>query len=242
MVSFFSKNLAGAETLGDKLRHLRAEEGLSLADIAKTTKVRLDYLNYLETGQYEKLPGEVYIRNFLKLYAQALRVDPSKVLAMYDNEQQVYQHVKPSQVSYIAPKGVEQPVLFSPKLIKRGLIILGALILIAYLAVEVHGIVSPPTLSIDSPTDNLVIDQRTVLVSGQAEKESKIYINGEEILSDPSGRFEETLDLQAGINVIKITAKKKHSKESVILRNIRVKEDEKDSQRNHLSKIGQSNN
>ena len=225
-MTFFSKNLAGTETLGDKLLHLRKEERLSLKELSQIIRVRIDYLSYLESGQYEKLPGEVYVRNFLKLYAKALRIDPGKVLTMYDNEQRVYREVKPSQVSYTAPGEVSQPaVFFSPKLIKRGLICLGVIILTVYFAQEILGIISPPDLTIETPPDNLVTAERTIIVRGQAEKEAKIYINSEEILADVEGRFEEKLDLQSGINVIKISAKKKHSKESVVLRKIRVEDD-----------------
>lgn len=247
-MTFFSKNLAGAETLGDKLLHLRKEDGLSLKELSQMIKVRIDYLSYLESGQYEKLPGEVYVRNFLKLYAQALKIDSQKVLTMYDGEQSVYQHVKPSQVSYIVPGEVSQPaVFFSPKLIKRGLICLGMIILTVYFAREISGIISPPDLTIDTPPDNLVIVQKTIIVRGQAEKEAKIYINNEEILAGAEGRFEEELDLQSGINVIKISAKKKHSKESVVLRKIRVEDDKAllwgGSKRGSQSiKIGQFNN
>lgn len=241
-MNFFSKNLAGTETLGDKLTHLRQEEGLSLIEVSQMTRIRLDYLSFLEKGQYDQLPGEVYVRNFLKQYAQALKVDPNKVLSLYDQEQMVYQKVKPNPVSYIAPKTVDSPpLIFSHRQIKKFLIALGVLALVIYLSFEIHGIISPPKLTVESPQDNLVTNQRTVIVSGWTEKESKIYINGEEILADASGRFEESLDLQTGINVIKISAKKKHGKESVILKNIRLEEGTGSSQTNQLSKIGQFN-
>lgn len=235
MKNFFSKNIKGSETLGDKLRQLREEEGASLADVSQATKIRLEYLSYLEQGQYEKLPGEVYIRNFLKQYAGALRIDPEKVLALYEKEQTVYRQVKPPKFKEAGPHGIDQPkLIFSPSLVKKSLIVLAVAVLVFYLAIEVHGIISPPGLTVESPPDNLVTNQRTVVVSGQVEGESKVYINGQEVLGNPEGMFEETLDLQSGVNVITITAKKKHSKESRILRKIMVEKNDQNSLRTSL--------
>jgi len=74
--------------LGDLLRSARAHNDLELSDIAEVTHVRKEYLRALEEGRYPDLPEDVYTRNFLKLYAQAVGLDGHEVLELYRRERQ----------------------------------------------------------------------------------------------------------------------------------------------------------
>jgi cytoskeletal protein RodZ len=69
--------------LGEILRQAREAKGLSLAQVEKAIKIRSTYLQALEDGQYELLPAAVYIKGFLKNYAQFLGLDPQEVLSLY---------------------------------------------------------------------------------------------------------------------------------------------------------------
>lgn len=72
--------------LGDTLRGLRLEKGLSLDDIAFRTKVRKDYLQALEEGRYDLLPAETYLKGFLVSYANAVDFSSVKILDLYSSE------------------------------------------------------------------------------------------------------------------------------------------------------------
>ncbi len=74
--------------LGRLLKEARAERGLELSDIAELTHVRQDYLRALEEGRYGDLPEDVYSRNFVRLYAQAVGVPTSQALDIYQSERQ----------------------------------------------------------------------------------------------------------------------------------------------------------
>ena len=52
-----------------KLAALRIRKGISLAQIEEETRIRVEYLNAIEQGQFEKLPDGVYRINYLKQYA-----------------------------------------------------------------------------------------------------------------------------------------------------------------------------
>lgn len=58
--------------LGDHLRQCRDEKGLSLEQIAATTKIQRRLLQAIESGQMDVLPESVYIRGLLKRFAEAL--------------------------------------------------------------------------------------------------------------------------------------------------------------------------
>lgn len=66
--------LHGSElhTAGLRLREAREQQGLTLDDAARVTRVSKAYLAAIEEGQYEKMPSEAYARGFLRNYARYL--------------------------------------------------------------------------------------------------------------------------------------------------------------------------
>ncbi len=72
--------------LGRTLREAREDKDLELRDLAEITSVRLTHLEALEAGDYRRLPEEVYSKNFIKLYAQAVGLDPARMLLLYGHE------------------------------------------------------------------------------------------------------------------------------------------------------------
>ncbi|NLG85516.1 MAG: helix-turn-helix domain-containing protein [Firmicutes bacterium] len=69
---------------GDFLRRAREEKGISLEEVQRRTKIRRRYLEALEEGDLQIIPGEVYLRGFLQNYAEAVGLSPRQVLAFYD--------------------------------------------------------------------------------------------------------------------------------------------------------------
>lgn len=72
--------------LGALLKTARQEKGLSLDDIQEQTKIRKRYLEALEEGDYDVLPGKFYIRAFIKNYAECVGLDADEVLRHYQVE------------------------------------------------------------------------------------------------------------------------------------------------------------
>jgi len=76
----------GTRSLGQTLRDARLDKGLDLKDVAGSTRVRSQYLLALEESDYDALPENVYTRNFIRLYAQALDLDAAALLEQYNLE------------------------------------------------------------------------------------------------------------------------------------------------------------
>ncbi len=74
------------ERLGDRLRAGRERAGLELSELAQRTHVRRAYLEALEDGRYADLPEDVYTRNFVRLHAQTVGLDPAPLLDLYVRE------------------------------------------------------------------------------------------------------------------------------------------------------------
>ncbi|WP_170145318.1 helix-turn-helix domain-containing protein [Ammoniphilus oxalaticus] len=66
--------------LGNTLKDARLKKGLQLEDIQNITKIQKRYLEAIEEGNLEILPGHFYARAFVKSYAEAVGLDPDVVL------------------------------------------------------------------------------------------------------------------------------------------------------------------
>lgn len=69
--------------VGRLLRDQREALGLSLSDVAQRLRIRRPYIEAIEAGRFDELPGAAYIPAFLRAYAVHLGLDPVKVLAAY---------------------------------------------------------------------------------------------------------------------------------------------------------------
>ncbi len=61
--------------LGKRLQEERERQGLTLEDIGEKTHIRTRYLEEIEAGDYSHMPGEVYLKGFIRSYAEALGLD-----------------------------------------------------------------------------------------------------------------------------------------------------------------------
>ncbi len=75
---------AAADTPGRELRRLRERGGVSLADIARRTKIRPAILEALEGEVWDELPAPVFVRGFVLQVARYLRApDPEDLSRRY---------------------------------------------------------------------------------------------------------------------------------------------------------------
>jgi cytoskeleton protein RodZ len=69
--------------VGRLLRDQREARALSIEDVAKRLRIRRPYLEAIEQGRFDQLPGAAYIPAFLRAYATYLELDAEKVLTAY---------------------------------------------------------------------------------------------------------------------------------------------------------------
>jgi hypothetical protein len=58
--------------LGARIRTIREERGLHLDDIVEMTRIRKQFLEGIERGDYAEFPGDVYVRGFVRTYLKTL--------------------------------------------------------------------------------------------------------------------------------------------------------------------------
>jgi len=65
------------------LRAERQKRDVSLEHIAEVTRIPMRSLQLLEAGEFEALPGDVFVRGFVKAYADCLELDTPEVIERY---------------------------------------------------------------------------------------------------------------------------------------------------------------
>lgn len=94
--------------IGEQLRTAREAKGLSISDIEKATKIQGRYLEAIENNEFDKLPGDFYVRAFIRQYAQVVGLDGKELLSQYSGniEEELEEHEKEVE----AEKQEEEPV------------------------------------------------------------------------------------------------------------------------------------
>lgn len=67
--------------IGHLLRRARQERGASLEDAEKATRIRKDYLQKLESDDHAAMPEPIYVRSFVRAYADYLGLDGDRLAA-----------------------------------------------------------------------------------------------------------------------------------------------------------------
>ncbi|QQR73547.1 MAG: helix-turn-helix domain-containing protein [Holophagales bacterium] len=68
---------------GTWLRRQREARGVSLREIADSTRISLRYLEALETDRFDALPAPVFAKGFLREYARVVGLDPDEVVNLF---------------------------------------------------------------------------------------------------------------------------------------------------------------
>lgn len=66
------------------LATIRRNRGISLEQIAESTKISVRSLQAIEQGEFRKLPGGIYNTSYIRQYARAIDYDEAAILAVYN--------------------------------------------------------------------------------------------------------------------------------------------------------------
>src|SRR5690242_12041399 len=88
-------------SVGQHLKGLREAKRMSLAEVSRATRVPVSSVERIEANRFDELPGEVFVRGFLRAYARALDVSADDVLARYTASR---------RVAWVTPLPITSPV------------------------------------------------------------------------------------------------------------------------------------
>ena len=71
--------------IGNSLREARLRQDLEFIEVEQATKIRGKYLRALEDEQFDILPGQTYVKGFLRTYAEYLGLDGQLYVDEYNS-------------------------------------------------------------------------------------------------------------------------------------------------------------
>lgn len=164
--------MVAIKTIGQVLKEKRTALGLGLSEAEKLTQVQKLYIVALETDDYKALPGEFYIKAYLKQYAEKLGLNAERIIQAYDEGkgitvedkediQETYHFVKPSD--RVDPDDEEEEKTWRHYVPIISLSLVAVLILISVIIAVVMNRPETPNLITNdySLTDSSVSESKT---------------------------------------------------------------------------------
>jgi cytoskeletal protein RodZ len=205
------------KTVGSILREARISKKLSFEQAELSTRIRLKFLQAIESDDYSSLPSLSYAKGFVKNYSEYLGLDSNKVLAFFRR-----QTTDVSKFSLLPKKDTMTRSEFqlTPGRFLAGILIVLALIFLGYLGLQYKKLNQPPGLSVDAPANQLVVQERRVDVFGKTDSDATVTVNGINVVVRGDGKFFDQISLESGVNKITIVATSRFGKSSTIIREV----------------------
>src|SRR6187200_2008939 len=77
------------DSIGRYLKRTREGKAMSVEELARATRIPVTSIERIEADHFDDLPGEVFVRGFLKAYARAVSLSVDEVLARYTASRRV---------------------------------------------------------------------------------------------------------------------------------------------------------
>lgn len=87
-------------SFGYYLKAIRVEKGISLDEVSEKTRIRIDYLLLIEKEDHDRLPSEVFVKGFLRAYAEAIGIDGVEAVRRYISSLNAYQANERSEADF----------------------------------------------------------------------------------------------------------------------------------------------
>ncbi|MBP6942621.1 MAG: helix-turn-helix domain-containing protein [Candidatus Buchananbacteria bacterium] len=187
--------IATLQSVGAYLRAARHERGVSLDTAARELLIPFKYLEALEHDRSTALPKDE-APELRRRYAEYVGLDAAALDRVAADQGQV----------------PGRKLMLTARQTRRLVVVLGMIAIAIFLVIKIERIFLPPMLAVEAPADGTSVGVPQLVVNGRSEPEAEVVINNKPVPITTEGRFETTIDLQKGLNLIKITAKKRYGR------------------------------
>ncbi len=208
------------KTVGQLLKQARTRQNLSLEAVADITKIRLDYLQAIESDQFHRLPSATFVKGFIQNYAKSVGLDPAITLAVFRRD------FDQNQQGKIIPRGLTNPLktpsrFWNPRTTTLSLAFVLILLLAFYAISQLLTLTGAPQLSLTYPQEGETLTP-LVDVSGKTTTDATVTVNQTPVSLSLDGSFQTTLNLSPGHHTIIITASSREGKTRTLTRSVLV--------------------
>lgn len=220
---FTAKPVEDLPSFGAKLKNAREEAGLTKEKVSQLLSLPVRYVQNLEEEEIEKMPADVYAKGFLRKYAKLLALDEVELVSEYEKEARIVSHLK-GQPHQALPFLMARRLVVTPKSVSWSLAAIVIFFIAGYFFYQLHFLLSPPSLVLQEPAQtDFMTSESLAVFKGQTDPGAKLTINGQQSYIDKDGKFEQTIGLTPGLNIISIEATNRFGKTSEAVRRIMLR-------------------
>jgi cytoskeletal protein RodZ len=197
---------------GEKLQTARLEKGLTLKDVAKATKIKVEYLEHIEEGEYDKLPSVSYAYGFVRNYASFLGIAEKEIMPLFKRE------FDEEKAYRVLPRGFEKREEFpvAKFRVKQtfAVLIIAFVLFMGYILFQYRYAFIDPPLTIVSPKNTFTISSSQVTIVGKTDPSATVYVGMALVSVDQDGTFKKTISVFPGETIVQIKVVNKFSRET----------------------------
>jgi cytoskeletal protein RodZ len=205
------------KTAGDLLKEKRLLKELSLEDVSKKTKIKVDFLEAIENSDYALLPSATFAKGFLRNYATFLYLNPDTMVAMFRRD------FTQNSRGEIIPRGLVEPVSNKPRFFSVSLILttIAVVAFVGFLGIQLLSWWSLPKIKLIQPQNNDTYGEK-VTFKGVADSDATVKVNGQLVILDQSGQFTLDLVFPGGTHSVLVEATNRRGKSTLVERTFTV--------------------
>ncbi len=208
-------------SIGIQFQEERKNQNLSIEEVARATKIRAEFLNAIERGDYKKLPSPAYAYGFVRNYAEFLGLPVEKSLAIFRREFDGKKAVE------VLPRGLTNYSDFILPRFKIGknALLVGAvfLVLAGFLFFQYRAAVFNPGLDVDSPEENQVLSSLNIEVRGKTDPNGILMVENEQVTINSDGSFKKQITVFPGSTSLTFQVENKFGRTTMLERKINIK-------------------
>ncbi len=187
--------------IGESLTIVREARKMSLLDLSQETRIKVEFLDALESERWEDLPELPILIGFVKNIADVLNVNADTLVVLLRRD-----YKKPESGVEVSSKRKRRVVL--PKLPQYiYLVIFVITASLIYLAYQYRSFNTPPSVSIISPLSGQQVSGDTVIVRGVTDPSASVVINTQPSIVLEDGSFEEEVVVSATSSTVEVVAR-----------------------------------
>lgn len=207
--------------VGQRLQEERVRQGLSIAEVAKATKIRPQFLTSIEKGEYKLLPSSAYIQGFIRNYTEFLGLPVHDTLALFRREFDEREYLNVLPESFTSKRSSPFPNFrLGPTALLLGAIVL---FVIGYVFFQYRSAFLNPQLIISSPKENASVAAQVISVIGKTDQNISVTVNDDPVYVEKDGSFSKDVTVFSGSATITIKALNNFGKKTVVTRHIIVR-------------------
>jgi cytoskeletal protein RodZ len=201
------------QTVGQIFQTERKRQKKTLEEVGEQTKIPLATLKKIEADQFSVLPPATFTKGFLRNYAQNLKIDPKRILAVFRRD--FIETKKGTILPKELYKEVDEPGFgFNPRTfswISIGLVVLALLV---YFGLQLRTLFVPPKIYLKEIPATTT--EERITVEGRVSREAVVTINDQLVLMEDRN-FSQVVELQPGKNNLEIKAVDRRKKQSIVM-------------------------